>query len=433
MKAARSFVQLAIVALAACGSVGESNSGENDPTITSVSPDHGPTTGGITVTLEGTGFSAGDPFVVVGGVLANNAVATSDSQLTFELPPGIENELVDVTVGNGNGFGSKLAAFRYNPRPIILSVTPEVGRSAGGTQITITGRGFQQLEAGVPTIRIGGGVASDVQIVDDKTMTATTGAVNGEIKPFTKVDVEIQNANGTVVMPEAFTITARGLLALARGNSRVHFIDKVTGEVTQLARVTHRISSCTTKDGILYGSGRGADGTHELVTFDPISGAETVVGKLREANMTQHALGAISFVGTKLVGIDNSPRGPRTNRLMEIDPATGTVTFIGATAMALQPAAGITQRDATTLYYADRSNANLGTINANNSTLAPGPAFSGGSTSTVHSLTNLDGTLYLTERDTSRLFTVNPATAALTLLANLSFPPSAMCETPSTF
>lgn len=424
---------LLLLALAACGSVGQTDSDADDPVITSVSPDHGPTTGGITVTLEGSGFSAGDPYVVVGGLLAPTATATSDSTLTFELPPGLENEIVDITVGNGNGFGTKTQAFRYNPRPVILSISPEIGRSAGGTPITITGRGFQQLEAGVPTIRIGGGVATDVQIIDDKTMTAITGAVNGEIKAFTKVDVEIQNANGSAVTPEAFTVTARGLLAVARGNSRVHFIDKVTGEVTPLGRVSHRISSCTTKDGILYGSGRGADGTHELVTFDAITGAVTVVGKLREANMTQHAFSSISWVGTKLVGIDNSPRGPVTNRLMQIDPATGTVTFIGATAMPLQPAGGITQRDSTSLYYADQSSTTLDTINANTSTLAVGPAFTGGSGSTVHSLTNLDGTLYLTERDSARLFTVNPATAALTLLANLSFSPSGMCETPSTY
>lgn len=417
---------------AACGKVGETNSGENDPTITSVSPDHGPAGGGITITVEGSGFSNGDTVVLIGGLLADATTVESDTRLSFVLPPGDENVTADVVVGNANGFGTKAAAFRYNPRPILLSITPEAGRSVGGTQVTITGRGFQTLEAGVPTVRIGGGLATDVQIIDDRTIVATTGPVNSEVKPFSKVDVEVENTNGVATITGGFTTTARGLLAFARFSSDIYFVDKLTGDATKLAVASHRVGGCTTRGGVLYGVGRSGGQGHSLVTIDALTGQTAVLGKLSSSPTTFHGTSSIAFVGTRLFAIDNANSGARTMRLMEINPSNGMVTLLPAINGPVENGSAIASRDATSVFYMDRANQTVDTINVTTGTLTPGATMNGNQ-SRIHGLASVDGTMYLLERDNSRISTVNPATGALTSLATLPFPANGMCETPSTF
>lgn len=75
------------------------------PTVTGVSPNFGPTTGGTTVTVTGTGFvdvGTGSPAVKFGGSGASNVHVQSYTQLTAVSPPGSAG-IVDVTVTADGG------------------------------------------------------------------------------------------------------------------------------------------------------------------------------------------------------------------------------------------------------------------------------------------------------------------------------------------
>ncbi len=112
---------------------------QGPPTVTSVSPATGPANGGTTVTVLGSGFqpqevavactAAGCPpggtatllpppsveFCAPAGApctAATNVVATSESALTAQVPPGVG--LVDVRVGTTAGFSAVSATDQYN-------------------------------------------------------------------------------------------------------------------------------------------------------------------------------------------------------------------------------------------------------------------------------------------------------------------------------
>jgi hypothetical protein len=83
------------------------------PTVTSVTPTSGPTAGGTSVTISGTGFAAGAT-VTFGGTAATNVVVSNSTTITAATPAHVAGA-VDVVVTNSNGqSGSKLSAYTYN-------------------------------------------------------------------------------------------------------------------------------------------------------------------------------------------------------------------------------------------------------------------------------------------------------------------------------
>jgi len=87
-----------------------------DPsTVTGVSPDTGPDTGGTEVTITGTGLAATEK-VTFDGTLATFAVV-SDTTLTAATPPSGTDGTVDVTV-TGPG-GAPAGTFTYVSEPNI--------------------------------------------------------------------------------------------------------------------------------------------------------------------------------------------------------------------------------------------------------------------------------------------------------------------------
>ena len=86
-------------------------------TLTSVLPANGPTTGGITLQLTGSGFVAGAGLeVLVDGVTASDVTVVSASELTAMLParPG-RRGMVPVTVRNPDGQEVQRTLFAYYP------------------------------------------------------------------------------------------------------------------------------------------------------------------------------------------------------------------------------------------------------------------------------------------------------------------------------
>ena len=127
------------------------------PVITSVSPRAGLTTGGTPVTVIGTHLNGAS--LAFGGQPASDAVC-GPTRCTVTSPPQAAG-LVDVQATQSDGSTSALSAadhFAYAPAPapVITSVEPSSGSTAGGAAVTILGGNL-----GGGTVTIGGQPAQD--------------------------------------------------------------------------------------------------------------------------------------------------------------------------------------------------------------------------------------------------------------------------------
>ena len=82
------------------------------PTVTAISPASGSSSGGTTITLNGTNFF-GASSVTVGGALATSVNVISASVLTAVTPVGIAGASVSVSVATPGGTGTLAGAFSY--------------------------------------------------------------------------------------------------------------------------------------------------------------------------------------------------------------------------------------------------------------------------------------------------------------------------------
>lgn len=142
------------------------------PTISVLSPVSGPTTGGTSVTITGTGFQSGAT-VTFGGTAATSVTFNSATQLTAVTPTRSAG-LVNVVVTNlDTQSATATNAFTYTvPGPLLVSVNPASGLATGGTTVTLTGSGFQNGAA----VTFDGIAASSVTFVSSTQLTAVTPA-----------------------------------------------------------------------------------------------------------------------------------------------------------------------------------------------------------------------------------------------------------------
>ncbi len=105
------------------------------PTVGSVSPNSGGTSGGTAVTIAGTNFVSGAT-VTFGGLAATNVTMVSGTAITATTPAHAAG-FVDVTVTNPNAeSGSLNNAFNYSSptAPTVVSVSPNSGPTGGNYQ-----------------------------------------------------------------------------------------------------------------------------------------------------------------------------------------------------------------------------------------------------------------------------------------------------------
>ncbi|WP_323958572.1 hypothetical protein GC088_08355 [Arthrobacter sp. JZ12] len=113
------------------------------PALTELLPAEGLTTGGDTITLKGSGFTA-DTTVEVGGEKATDVVVVSGSELTFVTPPGAVGSAA-VTVTTPSGRSGELAFSYVEPapeEPVVEAIDPDETVATGGEEIHIFGSGF---------------------------------------------------------------------------------------------------------------------------------------------------------------------------------------------------------------------------------------------------------------------------------------------------
>ncbi len=199
------------------------------PTVTSVSPTHGPTGGGTAVAIDGTGFStsAGATAFDFGpGNPATKVACASTTQCTALTPAGTGTVDVRTTVtaggtaltsrpnpphdqftygtGGGGGGGGGGPVFPPSTVPVVTGVTPATGPAGGGTAVTVSGDNLS-VAGRSTTIDFGtGNPGTAVDCVTPSSCTVVSPAGTGT------VDVTVTTADGTsaVTLADRFVYTA---------------------------------------------------------------------------------------------------------------------------------------------------------------------------------------------------------------------------------
>ena len=174
--------------------------------LTYVVPFSGPTDGGTTTTIYGSGFD-GTTGVLFGGVPAPSFQVLSDSEISATVPAGSGD--VSVTVKKGSGSSDSVGSFEYLS---VSSVSPSTGSSAGGGTVTIDGTGFASAVA----VTFGGTIAPSFTVDSDSKITATVPPGSGS------ANVSVITTGGASVSTAATTYTYTGSDAVSRAQTADH-------------------------------------------------------------------------------------------------------------------------------------------------------------------------------------------------------------------
>ena len=160
--------------------------GEPIPTVTGVSPNVGPTTGGTTVAITGVNLAGATS--VKFGANAVTPVNVTSTGLEATAPAGTGT--VDITVTTPAGTSNPVSAdhFTYEAVPAITKLSLKSGPSTGGTSVTVTGTEL----AGVSGVKFGSVSASTFTVVSATSITVMSPPSIGGM-----VDVTVSNLAGT--------------------------------------------------------------------------------------------------------------------------------------------------------------------------------------------------------------------------------------------
>ena len=189
------------------------------PSISSITPNYGWV--GDLITIKGTNFDKifdpeqyHQPQVLIGGFPVEIVDATKIAEGTL-LVKIIEGNLgpADVTVRNPadpeQGV-TVVGGFTFTTgksQPQVHEITPNVGSTKGGTEVTIRGEDFRiAVDGSLPVVKIGNKTAEIKKDVDGEPFVAPTQMV--VISPEHTAgpkDVTITNLTGAVTVPDGFT------------------------------------------------------------------------------------------------------------------------------------------------------------------------------------------------------------------------------------
>jgi hypothetical protein len=158
------------------------------PTVTGVAPNKGPTAGGTSVVITGTGFTGAT--LAIFGTRSASFTVNSATQITATSPAGNAGAVdVTVTAPGGTSVTSASDRFTYFPPPTVTSIAPNNGPVVGGTGVTITGTNF----TGTTAVKFGGNTTTFT------VSSATQIAANSPAGTAGTVDVTVTTPGGTSV------------------------------------------------------------------------------------------------------------------------------------------------------------------------------------------------------------------------------------------
>jgi hypothetical protein len=201
------------------------------PRLTGLSISRGPTSGGTSVTITGTGFS-GVTAVSFGATAAQSFTVTSSTSITA-VSPVAPAGAADVTVTNAGGTSATSAADRFTfiAPPTVTGVSPNSGPLAGGNWVTLTGTnlataskvtigdtttGFQVLSDTSLSVYIPPGEAAEGVYITVITIGGTTARSSADLytylaPPPPPTVTSVSPNMGTALGGTSVTITGTGL------------------------------------------------------------------------------------------------------------------------------------------------------------------------------------------------------------------------------
>jgi hypothetical protein len=322
--------------------------------------------GGNVVAIEGYGFaSAGADIsrVIVGDDLALDVQVVSDSKALITMPPASAAGQVDVEIFNGNGRSTLEEVYSYNPLPTVTDATPGNGPQVGGTEVTLTGSGFSELEAGENVVDFDGRPALVLSVVSDTELKVESPAG----APPKLQDITVTNANGSGTYATAFAYqgTSNSLLTFRHGMNpnNTLIVDPTAGEVLYVDVDTLTVTtSLIAPGGELQGVGAAAfDGTNlyfktlgrTLEMLSPSTGERTDLGPIDQASCREGRLNSLVF--HQGLGYAFCKRNENTAHFGRFDLSTGVLTPIGTSPGKTQSHNNLVS-DGTTLYVIGRDN-----------------------------------------------------------------------------
>ncbi len=283
------------------------------PTISSVTPDSGPTAGGTSVVIAGTNL-ADATSVTVGGTAATVTADTATS-ITATTPAGSAGA-ANVVVTTAGGSVSDTGGFTYVAAPTVSSVTPNKGPVAGGTSVVIAGTNL----ADATSVTVGG-TAATVTADTATSITATTPAGTAGA-----ADVVVTTAGGSVTDTGGFTYVAAPTISS---------VTPAQGPLTGGTSITIAGTNLANATSVTVG------GTAATVTADTATSitATTPAGSAGAANVVVTTAGG-PVTDTGAFTYQSAPTitsvTPNTGSIAGGDPITIIGThFLGASAVTI--------------------------------------------------------------------------------------------------
>lgn len=191
-----SIITIAAVGLAALMLLLTARSAAAEHTITSVSPNVGPTAGGTVITITGTGFEQDAEVTVDGEPATEIDVNDAGTQITATTPEG-ESGPAAIVVSSDEHDVTVLNEFSYLGAPLVIGLSPDT--AAAGTSIAIFGTGFVDGA----TVLFGATAGTEVDVVSENEITVVVPAGTGT------VDVTVTNEDDqSDILEDAFMYAA---------------------------------------------------------------------------------------------------------------------------------------------------------------------------------------------------------------------------------
>jgi alpha-tubulin suppressor-like RCC1 family protein len=316
------------------------------PTVTSISPTTGPSTGGTTVTITGSHLSEATA-VTFGGTNAASFTAESPTTVTAVSPAG--GGVVDVQVTTPLGTSAPTAGdrFTYQLPPKITQVAPNSGPTAGGTATTITGSSFSEASA----VTFGSTPATSFTVVSATKIEAVSPAGTGTVDirvttpiatsaitaadRFTYLQLEAPEFGRCLKVPTGQGGYGDSKCTLAGGEKKYEWYSafganplKKTGFTTKSNVLTE--PKLTTKGGVSITckaeSGSGEYSADKSVANVAMTFTGCHRGELESCQTTGAAEGEIVTAALRgsLGIVKISPEGPVKDKIgLELEPASG--------------------------------------------------------------------------------------------------------------
>ncbi|NOU48613.1 MAG: hypothetical protein HOO86_16350, partial [Bacteroidales bacterium] len=289
------------------------------PTVTSISPTSGSTTGGTSVTITGTNLT-GATAVSFGGTAATGYTVNSATQITATSPAKSAGT-VDITITTAGGTSATSASdqFTYIAVPGISGISPTSGTTAGGTSVVITGTNL----TGASDVSFGGTAATGYTVNSATQITATSPAKSAGI-----VDITITTAGGT-----SATSASDQFTYIAPPSATTNAAASVTSTGATLNGSVNANNASTTVT-FEYGLDTGY-GTTVTADQSPVTGSSAT-----SVSKAITGLSASTTYHFRVIGVNGGGTTNGSDQTFTTSPLAPTVTTQAASSIAATTATG---------------------------------------------------------------------------------------------